>query len=437
MKSNSIHLEWQGKDDLPSPSALVLERKMEVYPSGGSRKGNSAPENRLIWGDNLPVMDALLREHRASFRLIYADPPFATGKGFLRRIGSGEDSRRPESWKMGSGYSDSWNTLEEYLSMLYPRLLRMHELLAPSGMLYLHLDWRAVHFAKILLDEIFGPANFINEIIWVYHGPSPVKAYFNRKHDTILAYAKGKKPRFFPDRVRVPYHPSTLRTFASSPKAGFGKRPDLKRGKIPEDWWYFPVIARLHSERTGFPTQKPEALLERILTASSNPGDLVGDFFCGSGTTLRVADSLSRHWVGCDSLLQSISICQRRLSLAKATPYAVDAFPESSLLSSSRHRMRVGVQTDGREANVILKGIDPCPPNGFPVSLDYWEIDFDFQGKVFNSTYQSARPWRSGSPELSASHRYPRKANYRVCVRAVCSDGSVISMEKPVDLTRE
>ena len=136
----------------------------------------------------------------------------------------------------------------------------------PDGMLYLHLDWRAVHFAKILLDEVFGPANFINEIIWVYHGPSPVKAYFNRKHDTILAYAKGKNPRFFPDRVRVPYHPSTLRTFASSSKAGFGKRPDLERGKIPEDWWYFPVIARLHSERTGYPTQKPEALLERILT---------------------------------------------------------------------------------------------------------------------------------------------------------------------------
>jgi len=435
MKSNSIRLEWQGKEDLPSPSTLALERKMEIYPSGGSRKGNSPPENRLIWGDNLPVMDALLKEHRAGFRLIYADPPFATGKGFQRRIGSGEDSRRPESWKMGSGYSDSWTTLEEYLSMLYPRLLRMHELLAPNGMLYLHLDWRAVHFAKILLDEVFGPANFINEIIWVYHGPSPVKAYFNRKHDTILAYAKGKKPRFFPDRVRVPYHPSTLRTFASSSKAGFGKRPDLERGKIPEDWWYFPVIARLHSERTGFPTQKPEALLERILTSSSNPGDLVGDFFCGSGTTLRVADSLSRRWIGCDSLLQSISICQRRLSLAKAAPYAIDSFPAAFLLSSSKHRMRIGVQIKDHEVRVILKGIDPCPPNGFPLSLDYWEVDFDFQGAVFHSAYQSARPWRSGYPELSATHRYPRRGKFQVCIRAVCSDGSVVSMEKPVDLT--
>lgn len=382
-------------------------------------------------------MDALLREQRASFQLIYADPPFATGKGFLRRIGSGEDSRRPESWKMGSGYSDSWNTLEEYLSMLYPRLLRMHELLAPSGMLYLHLDWRAVHFAKILLDEVFGPSNFINEIIWVYHGPSPVKAYFNRKHDTILAYAKGKKPSFFPDRVRVPYHPSTICTFASSSKAGFGKRPDLGRGKIPEDWWYFPVIARLHSERTGFPTQKPEALLERILTSSSNPGDLIGDFFCGSGTTLRVADSLSRRWIGCDSLLQSISICQRRLSLAKAAPYAVELFPAPTMLSSSRHRIRAGVQADRREVRVRLKGIDPCPPNGFPDSLDYWEVDFDFHGEIFHSTFQSARPWRSGSPELTAIHRYPRRGKYQICIRAVCSDGSVVALQKSVELAVE
>jgi DNA modification methylase len=437
MKSTTIHLEWQGKADLPSPSTLRLERKLEVHPSGGPRKGRKAPANRLIWGDNLSVMDALLREQRSGFRLIYADPPFATGKGFQRRIGSGEDSRRPENWKMGSGYSDSWNTLEEYLSMLYPRLLRMHDLLAPDGMLYLHLDWRAVHLAKILLDEIFGASNFINEIIWVYHGPSPVKAYFNRKHDTILAYAKGKNPRFFPDRVRVPYHPSTLRTFASSPKAGFGKRPDLARGKIPEDWWYFPVIARLHNERTGYPTQKPEALLERIVRASSNPGDLVGDFFCGSGTTLRVAESLSRRWIGCDTLLQSISICQRRLALAKASPYAIDSLPGSSLLSSSHHRMRIGVETEGREIKLRLKGIEPCPPNGFPVSLDYWEVDFDFQGKVFQSAFQSARPWRTGTPELSVTHRYPRKGKYRLCVRAVCSDGSVVSMEKPVDLSAE
>jgi DNA modification methylase len=434
MKSHSIHLEWQGKGNLPSPSVLPLENKIEVVPPGFSRKGKTPPPNRLIWGDNLPVMDSLLRERCGGFRLIYADPPFATGKGFYRRIGNAEDSRHPESWKLGDGYSDSWKTLDEYLSMLYPRLLRMHELLLPDGMLYLHLDWRAVHFAKILLDEIFGADNFLNEIIWVYHGPSPVKSYFNRKHDTILVYAKGKKPRFFPDRVRVPYHPSTVRTFASSPKAGFGKRPNLQRGKIPEDWWYFPVIARLHSERTGFPTQKPEALLERIITASSNPGDLVGDFFCGSGTTLRVAESLSRRWVGCDSLVESISICQRRLALAHAGPYRIDSFQTNSLLVFHRSRLRVDIRTDGLRVEVALKAVQPCPPNGFPASLDYWEVDFDYRGDVFRSRFHSARPWRRGSPDLSAAYRYPRRGKYRMVVRAICSDGTICSMEKTIDL---
>jgi DNA modification methylase len=434
MKSHSIHLEWQGKGNIPSRSALPLESKIEVGPPGFSRKGKSPPSNRLIWGDNLPVMDSLLRERYGGFRLIYADPPFATGKGFYRRIGNAEDSRHPETWKLGDGYSDSWKTLDEYLSMLYPRLLRMHELLLPDGMLYLHLDWRAVHFAKILLDEIFGAANFLNEIIWVYHGPSPVKSYFNRKHDTILVYAKGKKPRFFPDRVRVPYHPSTVRTFASSPKAGFGKRPNLQRGKIPEDWWYFPVIARLHSERTGFPTQKPEALLERIITASSNPGDLVGDFFCGSGTTLRVAESLSRRWVGCDNLVESISICQRRLALAHSGPYRIDSFPANSLLAFHRGRLRVDIRIDGLKVDVVLKDIHPCPPNGFPASLDYWEVDFNFRGDVFRSRFHSARPWRRGSPDFSAAYRYPRRGNYRMAIRAICSDGTICSMEKSIEL---
>jgi DNA modification methylase len=434
MKSNSIHLEWQGKGSLPSRSTLPLEKRIDVLPSGFSRKKEAIPANRLIWGDNLPVMDALLRERQGGFRLIYADPPFATGKGFTRRIGNAEDSRKPETWKLGDGYSDSWKTLEEYLSMLYPRLLRMHDLLLPDGMLYLHLDWRAVHFAKILLDEIFGAANFFNEIIWVYHGPSPVKSYFNRKHDTILVYAKGKKPRFFPDRVRVPYHPSTVRTFASSPKAGFGKRPNLQRGKIPEDWWYFPVIARLHNERTGFPTQKPEALLERILLSSSNPGDLVGDFFCGSGTTLRVAESLSRRWVGCDDLLQSISICQRRLALAHSSPYSIESLPRNSLLGSSAGRLRVGIRIEGLRVEVALEDIHPCPPNGFPASLDYWEVDFDFKGEVFRSRFQSARPWRKGAPDLTAVYRYPRRGKYKLSIRAICSDGTIYSMKKNVSL---
>ncbi len=407
---------------------------MEIFPAGSRIQRKPVSFNRLIFGDNLAVMDSLLEDLRGKFRLLYCDPPFATGKGFTRRIGRGEDSRKPETWQLGEGYADTWTSIEAYLSMLYPRLIRMRDLLSADGTLYLHLDWRAVHFAKVLLDEIFGVENFINEIIWVYHGPSPVKSYFNRKHDTILVYGRGKNRAFFPDRIRVPYHPSTHRTFASSAKAGFGKQPDLMRGKIPEDWWYFPVIARLHNERTGYPTQKPEALLERIILASSEKGDWVGDFFCGSGTTLRVADSLSRRWVGCDMLPQSISICQRRLALGRSHPYIVESPSREMTDSLNPVRLHAGIRKENRRATVTLTGLSPCLPDGFPASLDYWEADFDYRGGVIRSEHQAARPWRKGSSETSLSHTYSRKGSYRIFIRAICSDGTVATAEKKIEI---
>ena len=231
------------------------------------------PVNQLILGDNLPVMSALLPEFRGRINLIYADPPFFTNRHYPMRIGRGEDSRRPQEWQLAEGYPDHWTNIDSYLDMLYPRLKLMHELLAPTGTLYLHLDWHASAYARLLLDEIFGAERLLNEIVWVYHGPSPIRSAFNRKHDTILVYTKSEEYTFNVDDVRQPYDPTTVKTFASSPKAGFGKIPNLARGKVPEDWWYFPVVARLHSERSGYPTQKPEALLERIIRASSNPGD--------------------------------------------------------------------------------------------------------------------------------------------------------------------
>ena len=251
-----------------------------LYPFGGE---DSSPhlENRLILGDNLRVMNALLPEYEGKVNLIYADPPFFTNKGYAARIGRGEDSRRPENWQLAEGYDDEWSDMGSYLDMLYPRLMLMYKLLSPSGSLYLHLDWHANSYARLLLDEIFGYENLRNEIIWTYHGPSPIRSAFNRKHDMILFYSKSNQHTFNVDQVRIPYNENTVVTFKSSKKAGFGKTPDLERGKVPEDWWYFPVVARLHNERTGYPTQKPESLMERIIMASSNPGDIVADFFGG------------------------------------------------------------------------------------------------------------------------------------------------------------
>ena len=297
-------LTWPGKKLTQNEPASIVKDSI-LYPNGCGYP-DTAPANRLIFGDNLSVMTALLPEYEGQIHLIYADPPFFTNRKYPARIGRGEDSRKPAAWKLAEGYHDHWDNLDSYLDFLYQRLMLMYRLLSPNGTLYLHLDWHADAYARLLLDEIFGAGHLLNEIIWAYHGPSPIRRAFNRKHDTILAYVKREDYTFNVDAVREPYNQNTVKTFNSSPKAGFGKMPDLERGKVPEDWWYFPVIARLHNERTGYPTQKPVALLQRILLASSNPGDLVADFFCGSGTTPFVAARHGRRYIATDETFRAI-----------------------------------------------------------------------------------------------------------------------------------
>lgn len=365
-------LNWPGKQQTPpQPASLTLDSV--VHPGGGATR-QAEPLSRLYLGDNFQVMSALLGEYEGKINLIYTDPPFFTNRKFPARIGRGEDSRKPGEWQLAEGYGDSWNSLDDYIQFLYERLLLMHRLLAPNGTLYLHLDWHADAYARLLLDEIFGEERFLNEIIWAYHGPSPIRSAFNRKHDTILCYTKNPDYTFNADAVRVPYDPSTVKTFAASPKAGFGKVPNLERGKVPEDWWYFPVVARLHNERTGYPTQKPVALLERIILASSNPGDLVADFFCGSGTTPLVSARLGRNFLAADATFRAIHTTRKRLVEQKTVSF--------------------GIYTSTPEPGETI--LQELPDHKI---IDYWEYDPDYDGKVFRSTQQGALP-RRGSGSL-------------------------------------
>lgn len=352
------------------------------------------------------VMSALLAEYEGKVNLIYADPPFFTNRKYSARIGRGEDSRKPDEWQLTDGYHDHWSHLDSYLDFLYQRLAVMYRLLAPNGTLYLHLDWHADAYARLLLDEIFGPDSLLNEIIWAYHGPSPIRSAFNRKHDTILAYVKSSSYTFNVDAVREPYNQNTVKTFNSSPKAGFGKVPDLKRGKVPEDWWYFPVVARLHSERTGYPTQKPVALLERIVLASSNPGELVADFFCGSGTTPFVGVKHGRRFLACDEKFRAVHTTRSRL-LAYQAPFSLEhdptfSFPLSPTPKTTRARLsKEWVSLETR------------------IPLDYWEVDPDWDGKMYRSVAQAVRPARRGHVpgELKV------KAGGIVCVRLISAKG--------------
>ncbi len=425
-------LTWPNKD-LPAPQPASPFRDAVITPQGSPNPQNS-PSNRLYLGDNLTIMAALLPEYAGKIDLIYTDPPFFTNRKFPARIGRGEDSRKPKDWLLAEGYADNWHSLDDYIQFLYERLSLMHRLLAPNGTIYLHLDWHADAYARLLLDEIFGPESLLNEIIWAYHGPSPIRTAFNRKHDTILACTKGPGYTFNADSVRVPYDPTTVKTFAASTKAGFGKIPDLQRGKVPEDWWYFPVVARLHNERTGYPTQKPEALLERIILASSNPGDLVADFFCGSGTTPLVAARHGRRFLATDTTFRAIHTARERLVRQGTAPFELWDTPQSG-----RHPM-------------LLQGVFPGPekspsPGSFravwcdaPVGkltfelsprqirlasrefIRYWEVDPGFDGQTFHSAAQAVLPVRGG--ELPTTLPLPQaKTGRPIGIRLISNQG--------------
>jgi DNA modification methylase len=397
-------LNWHGKK-VSNPTPIKLVTDSLVYPQGiGYPKVR--PENRLIQAENLSAMAALLPQYEGGINLIYADPPFFTNKKFTTRIGRGEDSRKPKEWKLAEGYHDNWENLDSYLDFLYQRLTLIHRLLASDGTLYLHLDWHADSYARLLLDEIFGADHLLNQIVWAYHGPSPITSAFNRKHDIILSYVKGEKYTFNADAVREPYHQNTVNTFKSSKKAGFGKIPNLARGKVPEDWWYFPVVARLHNERTGYPTQKPEALLERIILASSNKGDTVADFFCGSGTLPVVAARHERKFIACDESFRSVHTTRKRLVSQMA-------------FFSVEHDSRVVWEplSVPRSTKIWIK--DQSVVLDTKLNLDYWEMDPEWDGITFKSFVQAVRPLRNG--ELPRELKI--KTGLTGCVRLVTAVG--------------
>jgi site-specific DNA-methyltransferase (adenine-specific) len=245
-------------------------------------------DGRLVLGDNLPFLRSL---PDGCADLVYADPPFATG----RRQGNGSAS-----------FPDPQD-LPSYLEWLTARLGEMRRVLADAGTLYIHLDWHAAHYVKVELDSLFGTENFRNEIVWYYNSGARRTRDFGRRHDLIFRYSKTDDYVFRADAVRQPYSPDI-------------NVPDSKRhyyhpdGKVMDDVWRIPIIPQNDKrERLGYPTQKPEALLDVIVRASSAPGDVVCDPFCGSGTTLAVAQKLGRRWLGCDANPQAIEITAARL----------------------------------------------------------------------------------------------------------------------------
>lgn len=282
---------------------------------------SSSPEvNLVVFGDNLEYLRKLSKE---CIDLIYIDPPFNTGKKQSRTaykskrdINGSRMGFKGKSYKFVKEQVTSYNdSFEDYWSFLEPRLEQAWRVLREDGTLYLHLDYREVHYAKVLLDALFGKESFLNEIIWAYDYGAKAKSKWPAKHDNILVYVKDPDNYCFNNEAvdREPYMAPGLVTPEKAAK-----------GKLPTDVWWHTIVSPTGKEKTGYATQKPEGILKRIIQASSVEGDVVLDFFAGSGTTGSVASKLGRKFIMVDENPESIEIIRKRLgngSLGAAIEY--------------------------------------------------------------------------------------------------------------------
>lgn len=352
-------------------------------------EGNADWTNRLIYGDNLLAMAALLAgdEHTPSLRgkvdLIYIDPPFDSKADYRTKVElPGVELEQKPTVMEQYAYSDTWSGgTATYLEMITPRLVLMRELLSDIGSIYVHLDWHVGHYVKIVMDEIFGKKNFVNEVIWCYSIGGKGDGRFARKHDAIQLYSKSQESIFNgkdPLVVKARKPNSHMRAKVDSDGRRYQEKTDkasgkvyryyIDEGKIPEDYWTdIEQLNREDGERVGYDTQKPEALLKRIVAASSAEDSIIADFFGGSGTTAAVAEKLGRRWITTDLGKPACMIMRKRLIDQGAKPFLYQAIGDYQLEAAKSElgrRFRVG---DLSAIVLSLYGAQPLDPDDNPL----------------------------------------------------------------------
>ncbi len=337
--SSGTHIGLQTNElVLPSKdsSGLFRGNSPQIPNAFNMAGGNSEWMNRLIYGDNLLAMQALLAGDaqtglpslRGKVDLIYIDPPFDSKADYRTKISlPGTDIQQKPTVIEQFAYADTWEEgTISYLKMIYPRLVLMKELLSDKGSIYVHIDWHIGPYVKVILDDIFGKYNFRNEIIWHYSWGLRTDTRWNRKHDNIYYYSKKTDIITFnaedvlEERTISESTANRLKYKGALITDGNKGRGDSEKA-LPSDVWYIATINGMAAERVGYATQKPEALLEKIIKASSNEGDLVCDFFGGSGTTAAVAERLGRKWITCDIGKPASLVMRKRFIDQEVKPF--------------------------------------------------------------------------------------------------------------------
>ena len=312
-----------------------IQRGMPLYEVESQEVVGKNPNHNLVLRGECLSACAYLKEKGMKVDLVYIDPPFASGADYAKKVYIRRNPKVAEAIKQAETeidseelrnfeekmYGDVWDK-ERYLNWMYENLMAIKSVMSDTASIYVHLDWHIGHYVKILMDEIFGEDKFRNEIVWCYTGPTNQKNNFPRKHDLIFLYDKSEQYVFNSDSVRIGFKKST-KTGGKTSLAGKQNDSVLeeldKKGKIVEDWWIdIADLGKVHTQDVGYATQKPEALLERIIKASSNEGMLIADFFGGSGVTATVASKLGRKFIHCDIGINSIETTRDRLRKAGA-----------------------------------------------------------------------------------------------------------------------
>lgn len=444
---NEVTLCWVNKSkDIETEVNTELVRSSVIHPNPIFQTDNLFepwltrvedfsvwPDKRIMQGDNLPVLHSLIETgHAGTINLIYIDPPYLSQSHYISRVLLQDGKHR--EWLDRSIFKDNGiPDLASYLHHLYVRLVLMRELLNDNGSIFVHLDWHVCHYVKILMDEIFGPGNFINEIVWCYTGGSGSKRHFHRKHDIILWYAKGSDYTFNPQFRN--YSSGTLQRGLTRVK---GERFHLhEEGAMMQDWWVDinKILSPTAYENLKFPTQKPVALLERLIACASNPGDTIADFYAGSGTLAEVCEKNKRNWICCDNNRLSIQTMLYRLIEMQAKDFRCDLLTECS--DDDRSDMPKlelkgpKIQTGGEEYNWLEIGINDYSPYKednnklknewpWPILIDFWEIDLNYHDDCFRSCRQIIRSQhRHYDMTLPVQIRIPipHQETYRFAIR--------------------
>ena len=344
-----VELVWHGKNNDVANIALPFqiieqvdepraERTVRLQPDFFSADGRQLRgwTNKLIWGDNKLILSSLVNgplraeiERQGGIKLIYIDPPFDVGADFSMNleVGGGSFTKQPNILEE-LAYRDTWGKgADSFIAMIYERLVLMRSLLADNGSIYVHCDWRVNSYIRLVLDEVFGKANYVNEIVWSYISGGVSDNFFARKHDTIFLYSKHENYIFNVQKERNEEKISKINpeNILEDEKGEYiwyirpNTNPAVPNGvksyldKYVQDVWKIPIVNPQAKERNNYPTQKPQALLERVIKASSNEDDLVADFFSGSGTTAAVAERLGRKWIASDLGKFAIHTTRKRM----------------------------------------------------------------------------------------------------------------------------